>query len=107
MSSMPDLQRTAQRLEMSVVKTVHLRDYENEEYSCSMTATYNRTMTPEESAVEISKLQAELEYAIYRTLYQRKLITTHDYNVRVGSIKNDLKALGVSEENLNYMKGGL
>lgn len=30
---MSDLQRTGQRLEVSMVKTVHLRDYGNEEYN--------------------------------------------------------------------------
>jgi len=104
---MSDVQRTAQKIEVSLVKTVHLRDYENEEYNCSLSATFNRAMTPEENAVEIAKLQAELEYAIFSSLYQRKLITTHDYNVRVDALKRHLTDLGVSEEYFNYMKGGL
>lgn len=104
---MSDLQRTGQRLEVSMVKTIHLRDYENEEYNCTLTATFNRAMTLAEGAVEIAKLQAELEYAIFSTLYQRKLITTHDYNVRVSAIKAHLEKLGVGEEYTNYMKGGL
>lgn len=104
---MSDIQRTAQKVEVSLVKTVHLRDYENEEYRCSLTATFNRALTPEENAVEIAKLQAELEYAIFSTLYQRKAITTHDYNVRVSAIKSGLDELGVGKEFYQYMKGGL
>ena len=104
---MSELHRQSQKIEVSMVKTVHLRDYENEEYSCSLTATFNRAMTPEEGAVEIAKLQAELEYAIFSTLYQRKLITTHDFNVRVSAIKANLEKLGVGKEYTNYMEGGL
>lgn len=104
---MSELQRQAQRIEVSMVKKIHLRDYENEEYSCSLTATYNRAMTPEEGAVEIAKLQAELEYAVFNTLYQRKLITTHDYNTRVSNIKESLAKLGVGTEYTKHMEGGL
>lgn len=104
---MSDLQRTAQKIEVSLVKTIHLRDYENEEYNCTLTATFNRAMTPAEGAVEIAKLQAELEYAIFNTLYERKLITTHDYNVRVNALKEHLTKLGVGKEEFSYMKGGL
>ncbi len=90
---MSDLQRTAQKLEVSFVKQVHLRDYENEEYTCTTTATFNRVMTPEESAVETAKLQAEIEYAIFNSMYKRKHITVHDYNVRVGALKAHLTEL--------------
>lgn len=103
---MSDLHRKAQKIEVSFVKSVHLRDYENEEYNCSLSATFNRALTPAEGAVEIAKLQAEADYAIYSNLYQRKLITTHDYNVRVNSIKEHLTQLGVSEENIQYIQGG-
>lgn len=101
---MAEIQRQAQKLEVSMVKTIHLRDYEKEDYSCTLTATYNRALSPEEGAVEIAKLQSELEYAVFNTLYKRKLITTHDYKVRIESIKENLAKLGVGEEFTNYME---
>ena len=98
--------RTAQKIEVSFHKTVHLRDYENEEYSGSLTATFNRALSPEESTVEINKLQAELEYAIYYSLQARKLITTHDYKLRVEALIAQLTHLGV-ENAAEYLKGGV
>lgn len=98
--------RTGQKLEVSFEKNIHLRDYESEKYSGSLTATFNRAMSPEEGTVEINKLQAELEYALYYTLYTRKLITTHDFDMRVGVIIEQLTALGVPDAE-GYLKGGV
>lgn len=86
--------RTAQKLEVTFCKTVHLRDYENETYTGSLSATFNRAMTPEESAVEIAKMQAELEGSIFYTLYKRKQITTPEYHKRIEHINAQLTELG-------------
>lgn len=102
-TEMSELVRTAQKLEVSLVKTVHLRDYENEEYTCTSTATFNRAMTPEESAVEIAKLQAEIEYAIFSNLYHRKHITLHDYNMRVEALKAHMRELTGDDSYAEYM----
>ena len=103
---MDSLNRTGQRLEITFKKVVHLRDYENEEYSGSLTATFNRALTPDESVIEINKLQAEIEYAIFNTLYFRKLITTHDYEMRKRLIVAQLEQLGVKNAAEYLMKGG-
>lgn len=100
---MSDLHRTAQTLEVSFVKKVHVRDYENEDYSCSTRASFNRAMTPEESAVELAKLQAEVEYAIYSALYKRKLIVTKEYMLRIKALKAHLTALTGDSSVADYM----
>ncbi|GHU93217.1 hypothetical protein FACS1894208_02290 [Clostridia bacterium] len=96
--------KTAQKVEVTFKKVIHLRDYENEEYSGTLTAAYSGALTPDENVAEMAKLQAELEYAVFHTLWTRKLITTHDFTQRKGLVLAQLTALGV-EKAEEYLTG--
>jgi len=98
--------RKAQKIEVSFHKTIHIRDFEMEEYTGSLTVTFDRALTPEESTVEINKLQAELEYAMYYSMYMRKQVTTHELNRRVELLTAQLTQLGVPNA-ADYLKGGV
>jgi hypothetical protein len=80
------ISRAGEKLEIVYKKVVHLRDYENEEFTAQATATYSGSLSSEDRAEELARMQAEVEIAVFRALRERKLIIPRDYEVRVSQI---------------------